>query len=944
MREAQSEMSNPWARPFLSLDRRPLRGRGAELAAAGAQMDGLDAGVSAIIVIQGPAGGGKSRMLQEYTALARDRHLKVLSGSGDPDNRTVVLAPLLAAFTDGPAPLLNREAVAALGALAGEPFWILQALQQTLEQAALVQPLLITVDDLQWCDELTLLALRTLPGRLSSHAITWVIAMRDDVADPSVHATVATLVDDGGVLAVLRPLSRAAVVALTSDVLDAEPDDGLQALALRTQGNPMMLRELLLGAVEDGSIRIHSGHAELRDAELPMRFREAVRLRIDRLSRPARAVLQAASVLGRRFSTSDLAAVMGTSEEALISPLREAVQIRALVSYDPQIGFQHDLMREAIESGIPPAMHRSLRRRALDVQIQRGVNVTEIASALADLAEPGDLQAVVLLRRAAAELTNTSPTAAAALLTRVLELLAIEDPNRPVVAADAIAMYWRDGQPGRARALADDALSGTLPPEAQAQVRLGLAMVAGQHSFSEAIRHCEAGLALHPVTERVRAQLYAVLSTNLGFTGDLTALQGTVTDGLTSAKRAEEPPSTVLLTQMDSFVKCARLQWHQGLDIIDGAIELNATIAYQERLWAPQLWRSYVLLAVGRVADALTDVDVGRREAIAHGHAALIRMTTMMRSRVLMEAGRFDDALAEAESALEMGQELGSQNFAVITALTTLGRIAIHTGDPAGLARAATTAQSMIDDDTPLVVRTGHWHHALLAESVADTARAAFHMALALDGDRSTEALFTTSADEPIFVRILLAGGDRNLAVLIAETARRRALENPHIALFSAGAAHTQALLTGDIDAMVHAADLMAECQRPMQHANTLHDCGLMLRHRDQARAIEYLQDAEALYSAAGATRDLGRTRQMLRAAGVSTSRPTPTGKRWLGLTPTEAAVVRLIASGSTNGDVAAAMFLSPHTVSTHLRHVFIKFGITSRVELARIVAAADPE
>jgi DNA-binding CsgD family transcriptional regulator len=85
---------------------------------------------------------------------------------------------------------------------------------------------------------------------------------------------------------------------------------------------------------------------------------------------------------------------------------------------------------------------------------------------------------------------------------------------------------------------------------------------------------------------------------------------------------------------------------------------------------------------------------------------------------------------------------------------------------------------------------------------------------------------------------------------------------------------------------------------------------------------------------------DASRTRQRLRRRGVrrrlvTTTRPT-TG--WDALTGAEHAVVRLVAEGLTNREVAARLFVSPHTASMHLRHVFTKLQVNSRVELTRLV------
>ncbi len=100
-------------------------------------------------------------------------------------------------------------------------------------------------------------------------------------------------------------------------------------------------------------------------------------------------------------------------------------------------------------------------------------------------------------------------------------------------------------------------------------------------------------------------------------------------------------------------------------------------------------------------------------------------------------------------------------------------------------------------------------------------------------------------------------------------------------------------------------------------------------------------ETALASYAAAGAERDAARVRSLLRTRGV---RPPVSGPRsapdWPELTESEFAVVSLVAQGATNREVAERLYLSPYTVNSHLRHVFTKLGIRSRVELARRAAA----
>ena len=98
-----------------------------------------------------------------------------------------------------------------------------------------------------------------------------------------------------------------------------------------------------------------------------------------------------------------------------------------------------------------------------------------------------------------------------------------------------------------------------------------------------------------------------------------------------------------------------------------------------------------------------------------------------------------------------------------------------------------------------------------------------------------------------------------------------------------------------------------------------------------------------AEYGQVGARRDEARVRRRLRRLGVrrrhwSAGTGDKAGAGWQSLTATERSVARLVAGGLNNNQIAARMYISPHTVAHHLRQAFRRLGITSRVELARIV------
>jgi predicted ATPase len=157
---------------------REFHGRDAELALIRSELERLCDGTEAVVVVEGAAGIGKSRLLAEVAMTARSLGIRVGSSAGDPSETMVELAPMLAALSDGDDPLLDPGGLARLRATPEQRFWLLRDLQQLLERAALDSPLLISIDDAQWLDSGTVAAIRTLPMRLIGLPIAWVIALR----------------------------------------------------------------------------------------------------------------------------------------------------------------------------------------------------------------------------------------------------------------------------------------------------------------------------------------------------------------------------------------------------------------------------------------------------------------------------------------------------------------------------------------------------------------------------------------------------------------------------------------------------------------------------------------------------------------------------------------------------------------------------------------------
>ena len=198
--------------------------------------------------------------------------------------------------------------------------------------------------------------------------------------------------------------------------------------------------------------------------------------------------------------------------------------------------------------------------------------------------------------------------------------------------------------------------------------------------------------------------------------------------------------------------------------------------------------------------------------------------------------------------------------------------------------------------------------------------------------------LLADPGNAPWLVRAALAVEDRgqaaNIASVISETSRA----NPTFAVIRASADYAEGLLAADIPRLRHAA---AQLPDPWIRSCATEDQGVLLAEAGKGdEAARAFDEALRGYAKLGAGRDEARTRRRLRELGIR-HRHWGTAKRpaagWESLTDTELATARLVAQGLTNQRIANQLFISTHTVAFHLRQVFRKLDIRSRVDLTRI-------
>ena len=924
-----------------------IYGRAAELAQVARTLRRLDEGIGAVVVIEGGAGIGKSRMLAEVASIARDSGISVGRAVAEPGETLVELAALLEALFVGPEPLLDSRDVVLPHPAPEQRFWLLRDLHALLERAAMDRPLLVSIDDAQWADGGTVAALRALPAQLAEVPIGWVIAARPLQESRPVAAVFDQLKRTGATGIVLGPLDAEPAAELAAELLGAAPDEGVLELMDEAEGSPFLLVELLLGLFEEGRIRVAGGRAELIDRRLPNRVREGMQGRLARLSESAATVATVAASLGQTFSFGELARTLGWPASSLLGPVDELLRADLLVERDEKLRFWHDITRGAVRASVPASARRALDRQAAGALLEGGALPVEVASQLAASAEPGDELAITTLLEAARALLTSDPVTSAQFGRRALEISPPQHARRgEIVGQTAIALHIA-GNSDEAIQFADTALRQTLPAEQEAEVRLG---IAGMFAISPEIR-VPAGrraLALPGVSDTLRARHLACLVHNLVTSGRVDEARQTLIQARPVVEAAGDARATFTLTVAESAIDYADDRFGRSLELIASAYRDGIFAGDDQRLRLANMWHGELLSAHDRYDEALAIAADGLAAAQRDRQGWAYQMFETWHARTLLRTGRLGEAAGVL--AARYALEDGSRAAAVLDAagIVALGRIALHVGDTRQVRRLTAITRTMLEQGTPAVRRHAAWLLALFAHAEGDPAAARRWLRVPSepDGHPILPRFPLDIADEVQLARIALAARDDELGALALANTQRRAQMNPGVPSIAAAAAHVRGLVRRNEADLREAADLFAKGPRRLEHASALEDLGANLVSSDGADQIDVLSRALVVYTEAGATWDARRVRSRLRALGVRrrivATEPRTDG--WAAITPAELAVARLVADGLTNRQIAERLFLSPHTVNAHVRHSFTKLAINSRVALARFTRDHDQE
>src|SRR3954449_3098850 len=199
----------------------PVRGRVGELRVIGAQISAVAQGRGGVLVIEGPPGIGKSRLLTEVLTLAEKAGVRALFGEAFEYQQTVPFFSLFMVTLRANPPVGDAEALRRLGGSADLRYWVVHDLAEAIHAAAAQSPLVIVLEDIHWADNATLLALRSLAARRPDVPVLWVFTARTGAGGPAVQETLSMLPRANATFMRLAAITPDAVADMVCDAVRA---------------------------------------------------------------------------------------------------------------------------------------------------------------------------------------------------------------------------------------------------------------------------------------------------------------------------------------------------------------------------------------------------------------------------------------------------------------------------------------------------------------------------------------------------------------------------------------------------------------------------------------------------------------------------------------------------------------------------------------------------
>lgn len=932
-------------------------GREPELIALDGLASRAAAGQPQLALIAGDPGVGKTRLVAELVRRVGADGWTVLYGGADGLRATPPYGPFVEAlrrWADGPGGVPVAELAGAwtrhlslilpeIGApgRGADRAALPEAWAQVLRRIAATKPAIVVLDDLGWADAASLDLVLYLRRRLRDTPILFAATLRTDDAatDGRLAPLLAELARQRLALVIdLPPLAQADTADLVGKVLRGPAGPRLaRFVAEESEGNPFFAEEILRSLDEQGRLTATGGGWEIvGDGSVPLSptARSVVDARLRPLVPATRRLLGVAAVIGRRSTASEIAAVAAMPLAVVDEYVGEAVRRRLVLLDGDVYAFAHDRIREAVYAGIAPGDRRRAHDRIADVleaddprdpvRIARHrLSGDDPISALPALLEAGARASAsgaagdaIEDYRAAVGLLRPGPAAGLADGVRLLGG-ALADAGRYPEALDVLEEGVRlaDAAPPPA----DDGLLADL------LVRVGRVHLAREEP-GDATRALERALGLIPPGDPAR--LPALLA--------LARLGVSVTGRLTEGRRLAETAASLASATGDgpawaeSVALIGQAAMHAG-DFDEGRRRYAEAAAIAERLHDPgveqevadglvrlHFWTGAfhdVRIAAGR------ELDAARRSGDPHR----LGWPTFWLAQAALSLADWDEARRLSDELFELGTELGARRFAG-QGRELRGWVAYWTGSFEEAVEELREAVGLLRAIGPgtLVYYLGPLGLALAAAGDRGGADAVAEELLALARTFPRGSSPRVQACN-VAVRLLLALGRRDeLAPLEDELAPA----SGQFHWFPVATSLGLIALRRDPSA---AASRFAEARTLVAGGGgTVHLAGAIAGEAEVARITGRPTDAAALDR---------RAAEIVRAAHAS---PIAAGLRWPDpgaspdapggrLSPRELEVLRLVAAGRTNRDIAETLRISEKTAVNHVTHILDKLGVENR-------------
>lgn len=723
------------------------------------------------------------------------------------------------------------------------------------------------------------------------------IRLAHDVAGTRAVLVIATEGEPRGLPSVtLDPLDAATSVRVLHDLVPGLPSTLAADLADLACGNPLALVELA-GALTSAQLGGIAPAPEVLPENSSLRLRW--RARFASLSPEAQHVVALAAVDDEVDAESlDLQAVIEAG------PLFDSRRlVRSALRVDVPLALRR-LAHAELAQSLPPGARRTWHQ-AVATQDAGLADALTVHAEHARLC--GDFARAARDHDRAARLTTDPEQKARHLL-------------------EAAADHWAHGAPHRSRAVLRTATKMTHTPELRALMDL----VVGGIDLGESLPDVAADRLIRAAKGLVGTQRGLAVAA-LGFAGEAASIAGdhrrytAVAEFADEIRGPDEPPATrITLDHLTGMLATFDGRHDEALPALRTVVDLADQVpGPQARIWASQA--AYVLGDATRSHEMATSAVTAARES---GFTALVPWALVYRALSALLLDQHAAALNAATEGVHAATAIGQHN-AVVDHLTILALLAALRGD-------TDTALDRIDTATEQITQRGLTRPGTFgawAFACADLAR-----------DRPADALERLRLNPghagikvmaaPHVVEAAVACGRPSTGDRALEPFERWAGATGSTARLALSHRCRGLLESGTADGhFEEAIRLHRASGTALELAKTELLYGNRLRRgRKPKAAREHLREAVHIFQSYQADHWVERARAELRAAGDSTSEP----KDHPGLTPQQAQIARLVAEGATNREVAARLFLSHRTVEHHLRNIFARLGVRSRVELTR--------